>query len=150
MLHVELFSLKIFQIDEGDLVSKIIKQGSSTTGLEAESFESDDDTNPAPEEIENVGSESEKDFLLHPTKIKEIIDQVTANITGTLQTLVVSDRVVAAERNSDDWKQLCQLMANNPEIINNRMAIAGSPTQALRQIGPDFSNLSKVKRGCVE
>ena len=125
-------------------MTKIIKQGSSKAGLEAAAFESDEEVVQVPNETENADSTNENECLLHPTKIKEIVDQVTTNITGTLQTLIVSDRVVAAERNSDDWKQLCQLMANNPEIINNRMAISSSPSQALRQIGPDFTNLSKV------
>ena len=76
--------------------------------------------------------------------VQDIVDQVTNNITTTLQTLIVSDRVLAAEKNSQDWKHLCQLMANNPELINKRMGSAKSAEDAVRQIGADLTDISKV------
>ena len=120
--------------------------------MEATSFDSDEELKVVTDEEKEASGPSEKSqedskeksLLLQPAKIKEIVDQVTTNITGTLQTLIVSDRVVAAERNSNDWKRLCQLMANNPEIINSRMSMTESPATAFRQIGPDFTNLQKV------
>ena len=86
----------------------------------------------------------EEEVQLEPSKIKEIVDRVTSNITGTLQTLVVSDRVLAAERNSNEWKKLCHLMVNNPEIINDRMLMTDTPAHALKHFGPNFNDPSKV------
>ena len=76
--------------------------------------------------------------------IKEIVDRVTNNITGTLQTLIVSDRLVAAENNANDWKKLCKLMANNPEIINKKMMLSDTPGQAFKKLGADLTDINKV------
>ena len=135
----------MIQVNEGDLVGTIIKQGTAKTKLNRENFDSEEEKEedaPSSSAVENQ-SESEN-CLLDSAKIKEVVDRVTSNITSTLQTLIVSDRVMAAERNSNDWKQLCQLMANNPEIINDKMMATGNPVTAFRQIGPDFSNVHKV------
>ena len=86
----------------------------------------------------------EQESELEPINIKEIVDRVTSNITGTLQTLVVSDRVLAAERNSSEWKKLCHLMVNNPEIINDRMLMTDTPAHAIKHFGPNFNEVSKV------
>ena len=130
-------------------MTKILNQGSMSKKSGAKGpFDSDDET-----EVSTVGSlpnkTSEKvstETELEAVNIQEIVDRVTSNITGTLQTLIVSDRVLAAERNSSEWKDLCHLMASNPEIINKRMLVAGNPTTAMKFFGPDFSDLSKVNK----
>ena len=133
------------------MVSKIVNQGStSKSKVNKGPFESDDDA-----EVDTVDKMSKK-MLKKETKktsaqselesanIQEVVDRVTSNITSTLQTLIVSDRVLAAERNSAEWKDLCHLMANNPECINKRMLVNGNPASALKFFGPDFSDLTKV------
>lgn len=133
-------------MDEGDLVGKILQQGSSKSAQNVIQFESETEEVDVP--VDKVSkkskSKSMEEVKLEPSKIKEIVDRVTSNITGTLQTLVVSDRVLAAERNSNEWKRLCHLMVNNPEIINDRMLMTDSPTKALKHFGPDFADPAKV------
>ena len=143
-LLIIMINLMNYQVDEGDLVSKIIKQGSSKTKTVEAPFQSEDDEPAEVAKVDESSTKTENNCLLEPAKIKEIVDQVTSNITGTLQTLVVSDRVLAAERNSSEWKKLCHLMVNNPEIINNRMLLTDTPAHAIKHFGPDFSELNKV------
>ena len=127
------------------MVGEIINKGKEKEAEPPSPFESDDEP-PTPIARSPVAVESgeTEESSLNSITINNIVDRVTNNITGTLQTLIVSDRVAAAERNSDDWKRLCQLMANNPEIINTKMMISNSPNEAFRQIGADLTNLNKA------
>ena len=138
------------QVNEGDLVAAIIDKGAAKIKEVAPELDSDGGNEAPDVDLEDKNcAEVSPEVTIGEHNIKEIIDRVTSNITGTLQTLIVSDRVVAAEQNTNDWKRLCQLMANNPEIINNKMLLNDNPSNALRQIGPDFTNITKVKESQI-
>ena len=124
-----------------------MKQGSSKEEIEKVPFDSENEEEQSEAPIGTLPkkvTETELVVGLEPEKIQQIVDRVTSNITGTLETLVVSDRVLSAERNSNEWKKLCHLMMNNPEVINNRMLLSSSPTEMMKRIGPDFTDLPKV------
>ena len=128
------------------MISNIINQGNKKQDSPPSPFESEDEeqvTTPTTSNVMLKTSVAQNESLDTAT-IKNIVDRVTNNITETLQTLIVSDRVVAAERNTQDWKRLCTLMANNPELINSRMLATESPVDAMRQVGADLTDLSKV------
>ena len=127
------------------MISKIINQSNDQQESPPSPFPSDEevesDVSPT---MVTEASENSSTVVTDTISVQDIVDKVTTNITTTLQTLIVSDRVLAAEKNSQDWKHLCQLMANNPELINKRMGTANSADEAVRQIGADLTNLSKV------
>ena len=76
--------------------------------------------------------------------MEQIISTVVNKLSTTLQSLCVSDRVVAAQKSANDWKEICKLMIANPEVINEKLSISQGPNTLLRQIGVDMSDPSKL------
>ena len=76
--------------------------------------------------------------------MEKIVSSVVDKLSTTLQSLCVSDRVVAAQRMADDWKGICKLMIANPEIINEKLSVSSGPNTLLKQIGVDMSDPSKI------
>ena len=50
------------------------------------------------------------------TTMEQIVSAVVNKLSTSLQTLCVSERVVAAQQTAHDWKELCKMMIANPEI----------------------------------
>lgn len=76
--------------------------------------------------------------------MEQIISTVVNKLSTTLQSLCVSERVIAAQSSANDWKEICKLMIANPEVINEKLSISRGPNTLLRQIGVDMSDPSKV------
>ena len=95
--------------------------------------------------IANIPNEEEnKQNVIDEDMMSLMVAKITKNVAGTIQALLVTDRVTAAEQSSADWRNLCHLMANNPEIINSKMVQNNEPREALKMMGPDFDDLQKV------
>ena len=73
------------------------------------------------------------------------MEQVVSKLSPTLQSLVVSDRVVEARKSADEWKDICKLMAANPEVINERLSLNESTgPRVFRRMNADLSDPTVV------
>ena len=73
-----------------------------------------------------------------------IVNEVVNKITPTLQGLIVSDRVIEAQKTAEDWKTMCNLMASSPDIINEKLSLNNGPTKVFRRLNLDMSDPSVV------
>ena len=87
---------------------------------------------------------------LNENAVRVVVDQVTKNIASTIETLLVTDRVTLAEKNMSDWRNLCNILTANPELINSKISSKNHPQDALKIVGPDFENLTKVLKILVK
>ena len=155
--------LLVVKVNEGDLVGTILNHGkNSSESQNLFDSEAEEDTtltvveNPtvAKNNILNkknakaqVKSKPEPEKTLDEATVRTVVDQVTKNIASTIETLLVTDRVTMAEKNMSDWRNLCNILTANPELINSKIGLNSHPQDALKVVGPDFENLSKVKFG---
>ena len=132
------------KVTEGNLVEKILNQGQKLP--ENENLFVSDEENELGDDMNNVPNKENE--LTVPEFSDEVMDKLvqklTKNVAGTMQALLVTDRITAAEQSSADWRNMCHLMANNPELINNSMLTKRTPNEMVRAVGPDFDDLSKV------
>ena len=76
--------------------------------------------------------------------MQDMVEKVVNKLTPTLQSLIVSERVLEAQKAAEDWKAICNLMASNPEVINEKLSIRNGPTQVFRRLNADLSDPSTV------
>ena len=145
-----------FQVNDADLVSTILKQGQEPK--ESQSlFDSDNEEDTTLKVVEvpvGVDNDASENFLnknkaevttpIDENAVQLVVDKVTKKIASTIETLVVTDRVSIAEQNMADWRNLCNILTANPELINNKIMANSHPKDALKVVGPDFENLAKV------
>lgn len=75
--------------------------------------------------------------------IGQIVETVVNKLSTTLQSLVVTDRVLEARKTADEWKDVCRIMANNPELIQ-KMGFSKNeqPQKVFKRLNMDISDPS--------
>ena len=68
--------------------------------------------------------------------IRLIVEQVIGQLAPMIQTFCVNDRVHRAESESDSWKQVANVLAKNPNLRNDKWAMAKA--QSLQPMAEKF------------
>ena len=77
--------------------------------------------------------------------IDQIVETVVNKLSSTLQSLVVTDRVLEARKTADEWKDVCRIMANNPDLIHKMGFSKGDqPQKVFKRLNLDISDPSTV------
>jgi len=116
---------------------------------EADDFKSlnqvDEENESQASNLSQLQGSSQKDDRECHSQIEQSIDQIVETVVNklstTLQSLCISDRVIEARQSAAEWKDVCLLMAKNPELIE-KLGITGGdpPRKVFKRLNADMSD----------